>query len=457
MRPLQITLISLLSCSIMLGQGNLIYSFESDSHPSPARENIISYDYLTKKKDTVFSNPSNWGNGNLFRTTIDPFSGRYFFVGKIAPHTGINLYSFNLNNLSLTRLTELSVYPYNLEYDMFSNSIIYMEINRLKRFDLNTNTDTTLTTLTNFNSIIWGINRGYNPFKEQYFYLSYNGSVQHLYVFDIRKNSLVDSTLIPTGMGLNYLKFDLRSKEYYGVMNYGHVVKVNPHPFKMESIFQISDFKSHLNSQQPVFDPNNGYYILPYINISNKYRLVIIDVVNKKLVQNVSFFKRSNAHELYSKYAPSLRWDGTRLTSTFGNTYTWYRNDSIIGANTQSYVPDKKGSYKVSIGFPQYESFTSEIIVDSTMISHVKILQDNSLNTVKIFPNPSQGILWIQVDEFSETLTVEIYNVFGNLVRKWEMASTTEKVEIGSMLPGVYLLKVSSPNKVSTTKVVLFE
>ncbi|WP_117880023.1 T9SS type A sorting domain-containing protein [Aureibaculum luteum] len=63
-------------------------------------------------------------------------------------------------------------------------------------------------------------------------------------------------------------------------------------------------------------------------------------------------------------------------------------------------------------------------------------------NTAKIFPNPTRDLLTIQ-SNFNETLTIEVFDVYGKNVMNQKMINT---MNVSSLASGVYLLKIKDEN-----------
>ena len=81
-------------------------------------------------------------------------------------------------------------------------------------------------------------------------------------------------------------------------------------------------------------------------------------------------------------------------------------------------------------------------------------------NQVKVYPNPSTGILYIQVDQATQAsnIAIAIYNSVGELV--YNTAATAEnrtsyKVDLSNKPSGLYIVEVTADDKVTTQKVII--
>jgi hypothetical protein len=74
------------------------------------------------------------------------------------------------------------------------------------------------------------------------------------------------------------------------------------------------------------------------------------------------------------------------------------------------------------------------------------------LNTFKIYPNPTNG------DHFNirttEDTTITIYNVLGKIVKIAQITEAKNNVDISELSKGVFIIKMSTANKSTTTKLI---
>ena len=68
-----------------------------------------------------------------------------------------------------------------------------------------------------------------------------------------------------------------------------------------------------------------------------------------------------------------------------------------------------------------------------------------------MYPNPSTDIINIRTDETLDK--TELYDILGQLIINKN--SNTKQLNINSVKPGIYLLKIYSNNKVVTKKVII--
>lgn len=141
---------------------------------------------------------------------------------------------------------------------------------------------------------------------------------------------------------------------------------------------------------------------------------------------------------------PTVNLNGWTLTAVETNAdYQWINcnvnNALIFGKNDQSFEPSVDGSYSVMItknGCMETSSCTN---VTGVSISEVKF---NS--TVTAYPNPTEGLITVELGQVYEDITVRIMTTTGQLVRSQEFA-TTDKFELAIQeQAGLYIVEIQT-------------
>jgi hypothetical protein len=140
--------------------------------------------------------------------------------------------------------------------------------------------------------------------------------------------------------------------------------------------------------------------------------------------------------------------DGWRTVKVSANntTYPFYRFKFSDGGNLST----SSGVYQ----FPYEGDFTVTMIARNQVDCECQTTQSksirNSLGTdnlgvgeVKLYPNPSTGMVNIAVSGSSQITGVEVYNLLGEKMDvNTKLGNNTGTVEMGSVLDGIYLVKV---------------
>jgi len=130
------------------------------------------------------------------------------------------------------------------------------------------------------------------------------------------------------------------------------------------------------------------------------------------------------------------------LTASGAATYTW----SGIGA-AQSIVvsPSVNTTYSVtatsSAGCTGSASFTQTV---SACTGVESLLAENG--SVSVYPNPNNGVFYVNIGYVTNNSYIEVYDALGNLVIKQLLTANENKVNTGEVASGVYFYKVVNGN-----------
>ena len=148
-------------------------------------------------------------------------------------------------------------------------------------------------------------------------------------------------------------------------------------------------------------------------------------------------------------------------------------------ANAQTYMhvinTGTEGIYDVDL-VPVVTFTTTDVVVDNNgtaapyvMVDVSKIVFNASsfplsveeivISTVGIFPNPTNGVVTLDViNEDATEFVVDIYNVTGSLVSSTTYPSNGgvlyERVDLSSYVNGIYMIRINSGNDIITNKIL---
>lgn len=144
--------------------------------------------------------------------------------------------------------------------------------------------------------------------------------------------------------------------------------------------------------------------------------------------------------------------------------YNIYRDDvkinTIVEPNptyTDVDVADGNYNYYVTAVYTAGESPESNI-ENITVIHNVGIPQVE-IKTLSIYPNPVKEKLFIQLEEYADDLTVQIYDQMGKLVYNEEMTNSSDKIEIAvnHLADGAYTVVVYNTEKAFQGKFIVLK
>ena len=93
------------------------------------------------------------------------------------------------------------------------------------------------------------------------------------------------------------------------------------------------------------------------------------------------------------------------------------------------------------------------------MINYKLVILICLLNTISIFPNPSEGIFNISIEGISGTIQVKVFDIHGNDYRFLEIEGSdnliTEKLDMKELASGVYFISFSGKYLNQVKKIVI--
>ena len=75
--------------------------------------------------------------------------------------------------------------------------------------------------------------------------------------------------------------------------------------------------------------------------------------------------------------------------------------------------------------------------------------------TLKLYPNPTKNLINIQTQEHG-AYSIEISSLKGQIIHRNEFTGASYQSDLSSLKNGIYFLRISSENQVSTRKIVKY-
>lgn len=143
--------------------------------------------------------------------------------------------------------------------------------------------------------------------------------------------------------------------------------------------------------------------------------------------------------------------DVTLAAAPAGMNYQWINCGSgtdIPAATTAQFTATVNGAYAVIVTSLQ----GCEDVSDCYTIDAVG-LDQMDISGMNVFPNPTNGEVNVSLPE-NATVTVQIFDAQGKLVAEQANVSNNDKLNISSVTPGVYMVRLSAENAIQTFRVV---
>ena len=146
---------------------------------------------------------------------------------------------------------------------------------------------------------------------------------------------------------------------------------------------------------------------------------------------------------------------GTTITANNTNaTYQWLdckdNNAEISGATNQTYTATASGEYTVELT----ENSCVDTAVCVVIASTVGIAENSFEGQLRVYPNPTQGDVTLDLGKAHASITVTVYDIHSRLVQT-QSFSHTDKVNISLDQPkGVYFVHVASADEKAIVRLI---
>ena len=141
------------------------------------------------------------------------------------------------------------------------------------------------------------------------------------------------------------------------------------------------------------------------------------------------------------------------LTVTGGNggyTYDWDNDGTGDNDDTEDLTGLSTGTYTVIVTDSLGCSDSISVFVDNVS----SVLENNGKGTITLFPNPSDGLFNVNLSNYSNT-TIEVLDIIGNTIAEVQNPGKSNRIDISGESAGVYLVKITSHEKLITRRIVV--
>ncbi len=146
-------------------------------------------------------------------------------------------------------------------------------------------------------------------------------------------------------------------------------------------------------------------------------------------------------------------------------------NDNIpsvlISINDSIYETDALGSHSLVLDYGDYDFILSKdnyfvdsgsvsLSMDTTLTLHMSVetgVYSHFKNEIKIYPNPINDVLSIDLNKGSMA-KFEVLSISGKTLLSGNVTEGKKTIELGGLLPGIYLVKILVKEEVATAKII---
>jgi hypothetical protein len=144
------------------------------------------------------------------------------------------------------------------------------------------------------------------------------------------------------------------------------------------------------------------------------------------------------------------------ISSTIsGAGYQWINcsNNAIIpGETNQSFIASSTGSYAVIVNTNGCADTSACQLIT---ISNAGLENYNSQNGLVIFPNPSEGIIYMNLKNNTENATLKIFQLNGAVIfQKNQLNGNQFSLDISAFPNGMYMVELTDGNHIFRTKLI---
>ncbi len=247
------------------------------------------------------------------------------------------------------------------------------------------------------------------------------------------------------------------------IINSHYLYEYTNHPYPVENLQITEGNRLKITWSKPENAEPLGYnlYINNELTLSNtKETSFSVDKSDFCIVEVVALYENAmtsvGAVSIYSsEFGVPQNLSATDNTSNIvvswdavenATGYEVYRNNKFLAeVETTSYtdgdfLKDEELCYQVRAIFGNNKSaFTKEVCITTTgdMIEEIG-------SKVEIYPNPVNDILYIEAE--TETLTIEIYDVYGRVqnLRNSETQKLRNSIDLSDLKSGIYFVKINT-------------
>lgn len=171
-------------------------------------------------------------------------------------------------------------------------------------------------------------------------------------------------------------------------------------------------------------------------------------------VNTITFYTRNFG----GTAAQSLKLTVANTANAANHTNTIWTSTTLANSSwaqvTATFTPTVTGAYYFGINhFSPIQTPVVSLGLDTFAISSVLSTEDFKASKFIVSPNPVKDLLTI-ANEFQTIQNVEVYDLNGRQVKAINNDATNLQISLGNLSSGVYLLKIQTPQGVSTQKII---
>lgn len=146
--------------------------------------------------------------------------------------------------------------------------------------------------------------------------------------------------------------------------------------------------------------------------------------------------------------------DPSIMANAAGAVYQWLDcnngNAALSGQTSQNFTATSNGSYAVKVTENGCTDTSACVDIVSVGFEGLSPLE------VSIYPNPTNGEVWINIPELGQNTRVAVYSLDGKQILETSLQNQTELIDLTGFASGYYTIKVSNDKESFISKIRLF-
>jgi len=185
---------------------------------------------------------------------------------------------------------------------------------------------------------------------------------------------------------------------------------------------------------------NNEVYYSNYTNVVTDFKPVITNLVKGNEGNTIDITAELN--ENYDS-----------LQIVLNDEYVKSVNDFEFGENNFSVEYQLTGMQKINlIGYIAGNPYESEF--DDIYLVYTGIFDSPMINPLKVYPNPSKGIVNIELSEnLKESYILNVYSIAGTKVYTEKISESSNTINLSNLNNGIYILRIENKGEIYSMKV----
>ncbi len=140
-------------------------------------------------------------------------------------------------------------------------------------------------------------------------------------------------------------------------------------------------------------------------------------------------------------------------------TYQWEPTTGISNPNSKNtnVNPNETTTYTVTVTTPEgCQSSTDVTITVEDCENPTTTIETSSSNLVNLFPNPSNGLVNLQIPKVFQNGQLSIYNASGQFIKQEVINAQNQTIDLSSYSKGVYIIELLNNSDIYTEKVLIY-